>query len=230
MPTEGSSPRAISSELGLPAAVFDLILFLEGANGLRNRLEPFARNRLATHIRLSVGPLRQLLQGTLHAREAIDIPNYQVAGQLEIGELLRVVLVFPRTVCAFALDIGLLVLIVLSGRDKGVAKLHEVLSLPLDEFLIECHRLSPVGPNRSVLMADSRCPSPSSWSATVSTNGVGPHTKICGSRSGWKPHSASMSLSTRRLCPTHPSGTRRVSVWTSVKPSRYATSWSSSSR
>src|SRR5215813_13147487 len=93
-----------------------------------------------------------------------------------------------------------------------------------------CHRVSPVGPKRSVLMADSPWPRPTNWSATVSTNAVGPHKKIWGISSGWKPHWTSMSLSTRRVWPCHPGGAPRVSVCTRWKPSRLAASRSNSSR
>jgi len=113
-------------------------------------------------------------------------------------------------------------------REKTSQRPRGRVSVKSCEFL--SHRLSPVGPNRSVLMANSLWPRPTNWSATVSTNEVGPHTKIRGSSAGWNPHSTSMALSTRRVCPSHPAGAPRVSVCMRRKPSRFATSRSSSPR
>src|SRR5262249_17012680 len=64
-------------------------------------------------------------------------------------------------------------------------------------------------PKRSVLILAAGCPSPTSASATCSTNPVGPHTYTVGSRSG--PHTASRSASSssRPIAPSQPSGAAR---------------------
>ena len=115
------------------AAALELTLLIERADGLRNRFEPLARNRFATEVRQSVSPLFQLPQGTLHSIEAADIPDDEIAGQLEVGKLLRIILVFPGTIGALALDIGLLVFLILSGGRKDCAQLEEVAALLFDE-------------------------------------------------------------------------------------------------
>src|SRR5437660_1008677 len=86
------------------------------------------------------------------------------------------------------------------GLDERHFKREDLLQDACGRIAIQFvfHHVSPVGPNRSVLMRPGSCPRVTRLAAAVSTNGVGPQMYIRGYCSDGQATSRSMSVSMRR--------------------------------
>ena len=98
----------------------------------------------------------------------------------------------------------------------GAERLHEHAG---EHVAIQVSSHPPVGPNRSAWIAAGAWPSPTSRSATASTNGVGPQTKTRGASATGGPTAVSISASTRRSKPPSPPAPRASAC--GARPARH---------